>query len=93
MEPDALVAEVPEAAEVGMIRVEQKRAALVVMLNAWKSYGDRAFKVSPYSPNWKPLCTAEQLGWVTWIGDRCKLTPAGIEQLLPYGAKIREPAQ
>jgi hypothetical protein len=71
-----------------MIRREQKAAALVVMLKAWKSYGDQAFKVSPYSPNWGPLSDAEQLGWCTWIGDRCRLTPAGIEQLIPYGVKL-----
>lgn len=74
-----------------MIRKEQRAAALVVMLRAWRSYGDRAFKVSPYSPNWAPLSDAEQLGWVTWIGDRCRLTPAGIEQLAPYG--VREHAE
>lgn len=71
-----------------MIRAEQKRAALLSMLNAWKSYGDRPFKVAPYSPNWTPLSDAEALGWCTWIGDRCRLTAAGIEQLLPFGAKL-----
>ena len=76
-----------------MIRVEQKRAALCSMLAAWKSYRDRAFKVSPYGPNWKPLSDAEQLGWVTWIGDRCRLTPAGIEELIPYGVKVKEHAE
>lgn len=76
-----------------MIRAEQKRAALVVMLRAWKSYGDRPFKVSPYGPNWKPLRDAEQIGWATFIGDRCRLERLGIEQLIPYGAKIREYAE
>jgi hypothetical protein len=70
------------------MRVEQKRAALLSMLRAWRSYGNRAFKVSPYSEHWKPLSDAEALGWATWIGDRCRLSAAGIEQLLPYGAKI-----
>lgn len=71
-----------------MMRHEQRAAALVVMLKAWKSYGDRAFKVSPYSEHWRPLSDAEQLGWCTWIGDRCRLTPAGIEELIPYGAVL-----
>jgi hypothetical protein len=76
-----------------MIKREQRAAALVSMLAAWRNYGDRAFKVSPYSPNWKPLSDAEQLGWVTWIGDRCRLTPAGIEQLIPYGVKLEAELQ
>jgi hypothetical protein len=71
-----------------MIRKEQRAAALVIMLKAWQSYGDRAFRVSPYSEHWKPLSDAEQMGWCTWIGDRCRLTPAGIEQLIPFGAKL-----
>jgi hypothetical protein len=70
------------------MRAEQKRAALVSMLRAWRSYGDRAFKVSPYSEHWKPLSDAEQLGWVTWIGDRCRLERLGIEQLIPFGVKV-----
>lgn len=76
-----------------MIKREQRAAALVVMLAAWRSYGDRAFKVSPYGPNWAPLSDAERLGWVTWIGDRCRLTAAGIEQLIPYGVTVREHAE
>lgn len=70
------------------MRAEQKRAALVSMLRAWRSYGDRPFKVSPYGPNWRPLRDAEKIGWATWIGDRCRLTAVGIEQLIPYGIKL-----
>lgn len=70
------------------MRAEQKRAALYSMLRAWRSYGDRPFKVSPYSEHWKPLSDAEALGWVTWIGDRCRLERLGIEQLIPFGARV-----
>lgn len=76
-----------------MIKREQRAAALCSMLRAWRSYGDRAFRVSPYSEHWTPLCDAEQLGWCTWIGDRCRLTAAGIEQLIPYGVTVREHAE
>lgn len=76
-----------------MVRVEQRRAALCVMLAAWRSYGDRAFKVSPYGPNWRPLHNAEQLGWCSFIGDRCRLTARGIEQLIPFGVKVEAELQ
>lgn len=75
------------------MRAEQKRAALYSMLRAWRSYGDRAFKVSPYSEHWGPLSDAEQLGWVTWIGDRCRLERLGIEQLIPFGVRIEAEIQ
>jgi hypothetical protein len=71
-----------------MTRPEQKRAALCVMLAAWRSYGDRAFKVNRYGPNWQVLHNAERLGWCSFIGDRCRLERRGIEELIPYGVKV-----
>lgn len=76
-----------------MIRAEQKRAALCSMLRAWRSYGDRAFRVDRYGDHWKPLHDAEMLGWTTWIGDRCRLTARGIEELIPYGVKVEAELQ
>jgi hypothetical protein len=75
------------------MRATRKQAALYSMLRAWRSYGDRAFKVSPYSEHWGPLSDAEQLGWVTWIGDRCRLERLGIEQLIPFGVRIEAEIQ
>lgn len=71
-----------------MIGKERKAVALYSMLRAWRSYGDRAFRVNRYGEHWGPLCDAERIGWVTWIGDRCRLTPAGIEQVIPYQGKV-----
>lgn len=71
-----------------MMRVEQKRAALVSMLRAWRAYGDRAFKVDRFGDHWKPLRDAERLGWASWIGDRCRLERLGIEELIPYGVVL-----
>jgi hypothetical protein len=69
-----------------MIHFQQKkRAALVSMLAAWRSYGDRAFLVSRFGPHWRALHDAEDQGWCSFIEDRCRLTARGIEQLIPYG--------
>jgi hypothetical protein len=76
-----------------MIRAEQKRAALCVMLAAWRSYGDRAFKVARFGDHWKPLHDAEQLGWCSFIGDRCRLERLGVEQLIPFGVKVEAELQ
>lgn len=72
-----------------MIRVRhKKRDALYSMLRAWRSYGTGAFTVSRFGEHWGPLHDAEQCGWATFIGDRCRLTRVGIEQLIPHGAKL-----
>lgn len=71
-----------------MIRKEQRAAALVSMLRAWRTYGDRAFKVDRFGDHWKPLHDAEKIGWCTFIADRCRLERLGIEQLIPFGAKV-----
>jgi hypothetical protein len=75
------------------MRAEQKRAALCVMLAAWRSYGDRAFKVARFGDHWKPLHDAEQLGWCSFIGDRCRLERLGVEQLIPFGVKVEAELQ
>jgi hypothetical protein len=89
MAADALGAAVPAAAaEDGMIRREQREAALFSMLRAWRSYGDQPFTVNRFGDHWRSLHNAETLGWCTFIGDRCRLTAAGIEEVLPFGGKI-----
>jgi len=71
-----------------VIRHEQRSDALYSMLRAWRSYGDRAFRVDRKGSHWKPLHDADALGWCTFIGDRCRLTRLGAEQLIPFGVQV-----
>jgi len=76
-----------------MIRDERRRAALLAMLTVWKNFGDQSVLIDPRGRHWRPLKDAEALGWARWFGDRCRLEPAGIEQLIPYGVAVAVDAE
>lgn len=63
----------------------EKQAARYVLLNAWRAYGNRPFRVDVGGRNYKPLRHAERLGWAKWGGpDRCAITAAGVDEIKPY---------
>lgn len=66
------------------ISTTQRRAALAVMLRAYRVHAGNSFLVNRTGANWQPLHDAEKLGWVRFWGDRCRLTEAGIGQLADY---------
>lgn len=65
-------------------RDRDRHAALAVMFRAYRTYDTRSFLVDPNGPNWKPLKTAEQMGWCWFQADRCAFTAEGMCQLEPY---------
>lgn len=67
-----------------MVDRVRRQTALLVLLKAWQSYGTAAFAVNPKGPRWQPLHDAERLGWVSFIGDRCRITSAGTQELQPW---------
>jgi hypothetical protein len=61
-----------------------RQAALAVLLMAYKNFGTRSFLVDPKGKHWQPLRDAERYGWCWFQGDRCALTPSGLEQVEGY---------
>lgn len=63
---------------------QRRAAARAVLHKAWRFFGRNAFGVEKRGPNWEPLRDAERYGWVSFIADRCRIEPAGVEELAPW---------
>jgi hypothetical protein len=72
------------------MKAEQRQAARLVLLKAWRKFGDDAFGVDRRGPHWEPMHDAEALGWCTFIDERCRLTTAGADELAPWRAEVAE---
>ena len=75
-----------------MISRERRNVARLVLLRAWRAYGTAAFAVDPEGAHNAPLRDAERLGWCSFVGTRCRIEPAGVEELAPWGAVVGEAA-
>lgn len=62
----------------------RRQTAKLVLLKAWNNIGTHAFAVDPKGAHWHPLHDAERLGWCSFIGDRCRILRAGVEELAPW---------
>jgi hypothetical protein len=69
------------------MKPEQRHAARLVLLKAWRNFGHNAFGVDWRGQHWASLHDAEALGWCTFIADRCRLTTAGVDELAPWRGK------
>lgn len=67
-----------------MIGRTQKANALAVLLNAWKNFGNRGFRVEMTGANYRPLKDAESLGWCWFDGPRCGILEAGLVAIEPW---------
>jgi hypothetical protein len=67
-----------------MIDKIRRQTALLVLLKAWRHFGTAAFAVRPGGAHWYPLRDAEKLGWCSFVGDRCRLSRTGVEELAPW---------
>lgn len=67
-----------------MIDKIRRQTAKLVLLKAWKFMGTSAFAVDPKGAHWHPLHDAEKLGWCSFVGDRCRLSDAGVAELAPW---------
>lgn len=72
-----------------MIGKTQRMAALHAVLNVWKNYGDRGFRVDLAGKHYRPLRDAESLGWVKFLDtDRAAITDAGKTQAVQYDVPV-----
>lgn len=74
-----------------MLNRERRNTARLVLLKAWRNFGTNAFAVDPKGAHWHPLRDAEQLGWVSFVDDRCRMTDAGVRELAPW--RVMEAAE
>ena len=75
-----------------MIDTVRRQTAKLVLLKAWRNIGSAAFGVDPKGAHWRPLHDAETLGWCSFIGDRCRISRLGVQELAPWGATQAEAA-